>query len=137
MEAIVLNAPECTVAYMISAIITLSPDANTLGALRNFVQEAARYSTPPETELIDGGHVGVADVSERVVGDHGNDLAAVIAFVEELADLPDETILRFATDLGIDLPVYSVEAIFCGEHIGELPENVVVTVNPKCSNAHD
>jgi len=121
---------------MITAIITLSPDDTTLGALRRLVDDADRYALPGGTTLLDGGHVGLTDDPARTVGRHGNDVAAVRAFLEDTATLPADTELAFGTDLAVDLPVLAVENISSGEHHDAVPENVLVVVNANC-RSHD
>lgn len=125
-----------TVVVMLTAIITLSPDACTLGAVRAFLRDAARYSVPASTPLIDGGHAAPAAFPERTVATYGTDLAAVSAMAASVTDLSDDAEVVFASDVALDLPVFSVEPIVCGDHIGSGPENVIVTVNPACEG-HD
>jgi hypothetical protein len=121
---------------MLNAIITLSPDDSTLGALRGFLAEADRFVLADDLALLDGGHVGLPGRPSVTVGRHGHDIAAVRRFVSELTELPDETVLEFGTDLGVDLPVFGIAPIGCGDHVGSLPENVIVTVNASCGG-HD
>lgn len=121
---------------MLEAIITLAPDDCTLGSLRRFLHEADHFSVPRDTPLLDGGHVSLASDETPTVGSYGRDIAAVAAFLDGLGDLPDETELAWATDLAVDLPVFAVGPITCGEHVGASPENVIVTVNPACRE-HD
>jgi hypothetical protein len=119
---------------MISAIVTLSPDTADLGGLRRMVLEAQRLGVPGDTPLLDGGHVHPEGRDEVTVGAHSNTFAAVIAFAEALADEDDGLVLVHGADLAIDVPVWSVSLIFCGEHAGATPENIFVAVNPACQD---
>jgi hypothetical protein len=120
-----------TVNNMLHAIVSISPDTNTIGGLRNLLVEAAQFNLDPETELLDGTHVALDGNPEHTIGMYGNTLAAVAAFVDAVG-LPDDTELRSGTDLFIDLPVFTVNPIACGSHTGALPNNLLVTVNPSC-----
>jgi len=125
-----------TIECMLTAIISLSPDTCTLGAVRGFLRDAERFAVPTDTRLIDGGHAFPATFPDRTIGSFGGDLASVIALAETLTELPDEAEVVYATDVALDLPVFAVEPIVCGEHLRAAPENVIVTVNPDCSG-HD
>lgn len=131
-----LAGPDDTVVVMLTAIITLAPDACTLGSVRAFLRDAARYSVPASTPLIDGGHAAPRAFPERTVASYGADLAAVSAMAASVTDLPDDAEVVFASDVALDLPVFSVDPIVCGDHVGSGPENVIVTVNPACEG-HD
>ena len=118
---------------MLQAIVTLTPATPDLRGLRELLEEAALLGVARETPLVDGGHLRVADLGDEVRGDIGNNLGAVIAFVEKASALPDETPVEYGADLAIDLNVLSVGRISCGEHVGAMPENVIVTVHPTCT----
>lgn len=114
---------------MISAIVTLSPDADTLGALRTMLADADTFGVDDADRLLDGAHASLDGVPVLV---EGTDLAALRRFVQRFADLPDDTVVLDATVLALDLEVARTDAIACGSHVGEMPTNVVVTVHPTC-----
>lgn len=118
---------------MLTAIITLQPGSADLTGLRNMIAEAAALGVPGGTTLLDGGHIHVEGDEDGTLGRLGNDLNALLTFVQARADLPGDTVVVYGTDLAMDLPVLSVEHIGCGSHIGSIPENVIVTVNPACT----
>ena len=122
---------------MIHAIITLTSSTPDLGGLRGLVAEAALLGLAPETQLLDGGHVHIAGTTGAALETIGNDLQALLTFLERAAGLPDETAITHGADLAIDLPVLGVGRISCGEHVGALPENIIVTVNPSCAACVD
>jgi hypothetical protein len=122
---------------MLTAIITLQPTTADLTGLRDMLAEAAALGVPGATALIDGGHIHVEGEDDAPLGSLGNDLDALIAFTQARADLPGETVVVYGADLALDLPVLSVARIGCGEHIGSLPDNVIVTVNPACTDCTD
>lgn len=129
-----MNASEShshTVVNMLHAIVSITPDTNTLGGLRKLLVEAAQFNLDTGTELLDGSHAALEENLEHTVGTYGNTLAAIVAFVDATRELPAATELRYSTDLCIDLPVFAVNPIACGSHIGSLSNNVIVMVDPQ------
>ena len=119
---------------MLSTIITISPDTSTLEGIRNFVYEAARFGLPPTTLLLDGGHVAPAHDPEHTIMNYGQDLRAVISFCQETKDLDGDMEVLYGADLAVDLVVLGSSPISCGEHLDQLPENILVVVQPTCAS---
>lgn len=117
---------------MLSSIITISPDTCTLGGIRGFLAQAARFGLPDTALLLDGGHVALAKDPENTVMRHGLDLRAVAIFCEKTRELDDDTEVLYANDLSVDLVARSITPIGCGEHVGQTPENLLVVVHPLC-----
>lgn len=126
-----------TVTFMISAIITLSPDTSTLSGVRNLLTEAARFNIPAETVLIDGGHVALASDPAHTIMNYGLDLQAVIRFCEATMELDDDTEILFGADLAIDLVVLGASPISCSAHVDQTPDNIMVVVQPTCTGCVD
>jgi hypothetical protein len=116
---------------MLTAIVTLSCDDDSLGSLRRFVADAEMFGVPDTLELLDGGHARVAgDQSE--IGDTVVTLGDVKRYVAAREHLMDDEVLLFGADVALDLPVELVSPIECGNHRSPLPTNVVVTVHSEC-----
>ena len=122
---------------MLNAIITLSPDTSTLSGLRDLLVMADRLGITSDTPLLDGGHVAPACDTAHTIMNYGLDLRAVVSFCEATCELDGDTELLYGSDLAIDLTVLGVSTISCGEHLGQEPENIMVTVQPTCSNCID
>jgi hypothetical protein len=117
----------------ISAIITLSPLDNTLGSLREFLEKIQVFNLEPSTELLDGGHIHINDDSP-LMESHEITLNGLTAWVDQYEQLPDTTAVNYLTDLCVEPAILATDTIGCGEHVRDYPENIIVIVNPKCSN---
>lgn len=117
---------------MLSTIVTISPDTNTLAGIRGFLLEAARFGLPDTTLLLDGAHVAPVNDREHTIMNYGRDLRAVISFCEETQELEGDTEILHGTDLAVDLVVLGASPIRCGEHLNQMPENILVVVHPTC-----
>ena len=117
---------------MITAIVTLTCETDTLGGLRTMLAEATELGIPDDTELLDGGHAHL-DGADPIT-ESGGTVADLRAWLELHTDVPGDTAIIDAHAIAVDAPVIKAERITCGEHIGNLPANVLVTVNPVCSD---
>lgn len=122
---------------MLSAIVTISPDTSTLSGVRNLLVEAARFGIPADTPLLDGGHVAPASDPAHTIMHYGRDLQAVIDFCEATKELDGDTEMLFGADLAIDLVVLGTSPISCGDHVGQMPDNIMVVVHPTCADCVD
>ncbi len=116
---------------MLTAIVTLSCNDDSLGSLRRFVADAEMFGVPDTLELLDGGHARVAG-DQSAIGDAVVTLGDVKRYVAACEHLMDDEVLLFGADVALDLPVELVSPIECGNHRSPLPTNVVVTVHPEC-----
>jgi hypothetical protein len=130
-------APQATIRGMLNAIITLSPDTSTLSGLRDLLVMANRLGITTDTPLIDGGHVAPASDPAHTIMNYGLDLRAVVSFCEATEELDGDTELLYGSDLAVDLTVLDVSTLSCGEHHGQEPENILVTVHPTCADCVD
>jgi hypothetical protein len=115
---------------MISVQMSVSADRSDLQGLRDLSDLLTRFGIPGETLLASGadGHVG--DPATRIGGE-GSDLAGLRSFLAEHEHLPGDTSVSGDT-VTVSLDVYGTDIIACGEHAGQCPDNVLVTVNPAC-----
>jgi hypothetical protein len=121
---------ERTVRHMLSAIITLICDDGTLGGVRQFLAECAKYGVDLDTELLDGGHARVEDGTSYTAG---KTVRSLSEFSEQYADAASDTPVRWGAELAVDFAVIRVTPISCGSHIGEMPTNILVEVHPACT----
>jgi hypothetical protein len=115
---------------MLSAIITISCDDDTIAGIRHFLAECTSYGVDPNTELLDGGWATVEDGSGLSVG---RTIRSLTEFAEKYGDAAPDTTVLHGTDICVDLVVLRTTPISCGSHIGELPTNVLVEVHPSCT----
>jgi hypothetical protein len=124
-----------------SAVICIAAlvcPADTMGGLRAMLAAADRVGADDALELVDGRHAQLVEPfpgtppegsAELTLGSTLGDLRA---FANTFRSIADDTALLNGSSICVDLPVYRLEFAGCGEHVGALPDNVLVTVNPAC-----
>jgi hypothetical protein len=123
---------------MLSVILTLNGTGETLGDVRDFYRKALLFGVTEEAPLVDGGHVRLEfdDVPVLDVVEDGRKdrpaLKDLAYWLKQRAELPAESATRYATELALDLTVYGIVEIACGEHVGESPSNVLLYTQPGC-----
>lgn len=119
----------------LTAIVTLTADSATLAGVRDLVTNADTFGIDETTELLDGGHIRIGD-EPPLMDTYPPTLGGLRAWADAHASNPGDCVVEYANDLSIDLDVHAVNPISCGEHLGAMPDNVVVTVHPACRH-HD
>jgi hypothetical protein len=119
----------------LSCILSLVCPSDTVGGLRAMLATAERLGAGDELELLDGWYLLRSDHDE--VPEPGPSFGAptlgeLRGFAASKQHLADDAALADASYLCVDLPVLSIEPAGCAEHVGALPENVYVVVNPAC-----
>jgi hypothetical protein len=115
---------------MLTASVTLTCDAPTLGAVRAFLATADRLGAAAHAQL-DAGVLLVVGGNEPLPA---GSLAQIRDLEATYAELSDITDASSAESIAITLPVFAVDEIMCGSHIGEQPMNILVQVNPSCND---
>ena len=118
---------------MISTIVTFYAENDTLGAIRNLVTELKECGIESGTELLDGSHASLENISlAQFSKTTPVTIADLFAWVESFATLPPETIVVCASSITVDAPHVIVEKSCCGEHVDSLPANLYLTINKNC-----
>lgn len=120
---------------MIDATITFLPDAATVAGMRQFAQDLRLFSIPESTAMLDGGHAHPAAGPGRVLRPHAlaiPTVADLFAWVDSLRDLADDVAIVAGDTIAVAAPRVVAERSVCGEHTGESPMNLYVTINPDC-----
>lgn len=117
----------------IIASVLLAPSENTLGSLRNFLEEIKSFNVSENTELLDGGHIAL-DEHSPLMDSHPCTIEGLSLWLTQYEDLPDDTVVNYATELCVEPTVVKSGKISCGSHAGPFPDNIIITVNPACES---
>ena len=131
---IVVNLPK-GYKVAIEAIVTIVTNGNTLNDVKVFLEQASRLSVSLETELLDGAHCFIGS-EPALMASHGTTLNDVSMWLSEHDTFEGETVVSFGDELSVDVTVFNVEEIYCGDHIPPDEKiGVVITTNSEC-NSH-
>ena len=123
---------------MIHVSVMFTPSGETLADVRTLVDELGAYGVTDEAELLDGAHAyltGEDQIFDTVADIDGEPTVADLrSWVAAHAETPGEAFVHNAEEICVEISSDNmvVEQSCCGEHIGKLPANLYVTINPEC-----